>query len=229
MKEKNGYGQYCPIAITSEILCNRWTTLVLRAFFMGATRFSDIQRSVPLMSSALLVTRLKELEYAGIIKRTKSDKVGAQYFLTVAGQALFPVLEQMGIWAQDRLRREITRKENLDPDILMWELRRISLNSLNDENTMRKVAKFQLSGVHSSKQNYWLVFDQTDTEICVKDPGYEIDIWITSHIRTLVEIWLGHSNIREKQDTGELILDGSPSEITRFSKWFSGSHFAQFA
>lgn len=228
MNTKRSYGQYCPIAITSEILCNRWTSLVLRSFFLGATRFSDIHKSVPLMSSALLATRLKELERAGIITRHAKANTNVEYQLTKAGDALFPILDQMGQWAQNWLRREITTDENLDPDILMWELRQLSL-AAPAQQAKRRVAKFQLSGVTTTKRNYWLVFDTAETEICVKDPGYDVDIWITAHIKILVEIWLGHCTIDRMIDSGQLVLDGAPSEIKNFPNWFSLSHFGKTA
>lgn len=129
MAEKKGYGQYCPISVCSEVMAERWTPLVLRAFFCGATRFNTIQKSVPRMSSALLSKRIKELEYAKIIEQIPADQAqGKEYRLTEAGRELFTVLDTMGTWAQKWLRREITDDENLDPDVLMWELRQISLS-----------------------------------------------------------------------------------------------------
>ena len=49
MKKKNGYGQYCPLAMSAEILCNRWTMLVVRELLEGSTGFNEIRRGVPLM------------------------------------------------------------------------------------------------------------------------------------------------------------------------------------
>src|SRR6056297_3561530 len=72
MTSKTGYGQYCPIAVAAEVLCTRWTPLVIRALCMGATRYSEIRQSVPLMSTALLSRRLRELEDAGILLRRRN-------------------------------------------------------------------------------------------------------------------------------------------------------------
>lgn len=76
------------------------------------------------MSPALLSRRLKELEHARIIDRTPTGNGrGNEYRLTEAGSELFPVLDAMGTWSQRWLRREITSPRNLDPDVLMWEIR----------------------------------------------------------------------------------------------------------
>ncbi len=229
MAETKGYGQYCPISVAAEVVAQKWTPLILRAFFCGATRFNEISKSVPRMSSALLSRRLKELEYAGIIERIESEtSSAAEYRLSDAGEELFPVLDRMGAWAQKWLRREITKDENLDPDVLMWELRNLPALS-DDPEKKRRVVRFQLSGVPVAQRFYWLVFEPRESEICVRDPGYEIDLWVNAHIRTLIEIWLGHATIAQARRGEKLLLEGSKDEIKAFSGWYVGSHFAQYA
>jgi DNA-binding HxlR family transcriptional regulator len=63
----SGSGQFCPIAKAAQILAERWTPLVLRELICGSTRFNDLRRGVPLMSSSLLSQRLKFLEQEGMI------------------------------------------------------------------------------------------------------------------------------------------------------------------
>ena len=229
MPEAKGYGQYCPIAVAAEVLAERWTPLVLRGLFCGATRFNDIQASVPRMSSALLSRRLKELEYANIIERVPAaGGRGGESRLTPAGQELFPVLDRMGAWAQKWLRREITTDKNLDPDILMWELRRSAL-AAERRVEQRRVVRFQLDGVPVAKRLYWLVFEPEDVDICIRDPGYEVDLWVTAGMRALVEVWLGHRTLTSALDDESLCLDGSPAEVSAFRQWFCLSHFAPAA
>jgi DNA-binding HxlR family transcriptional regulator len=226
MKRKDGYGQFCPIAIAAEVVAQKWTPLVLRGMVCGAQRYNDIQASVPRMSSALLSKRLKELEFAGIVERVSDGEGrGSRYLLTDAGRELFPTLDAMGAWAQKWLRREITRDENLDPDVFMWELRQVQLTSGRAVQD-RRVVSFQLDGVPVAKRFYWLVFDKDDVEICIKDPGHEVDLWISAHLRTLVELWLGHKSLAAAKRDGSLSLDGSPKEIRAFGDWFMRSHFA---
>lgn len=227
MPEKTGYRQYCPISVAAEVVAERWTPLVLRGLFCGATRFNEIQKSVPRMSSALLSRRLKELEYANIIEQVPSAHArGKEYRLTDAGQELFPVLDHMGTWAQKWLRREITSDENLDPDVLMWELRQVSLLA-EAKVERRRVVQFLLSGAPVEKRSYWLVFEPEDTDICVRDPGHDVDLWVTAHIRTLIEIWLGHKTIAAARRDESLRLEGDRGEIKAFTDWFSLSHFAK--
>src|SRR5881227_1302828 len=59
---ESSYGQFCPVAMAAEILCTRWTVVVLRELMAGSSRFNDLRRGVPRMSPALLSLRLKELE-----------------------------------------------------------------------------------------------------------------------------------------------------------------------
>ena len=69
MITRKGYGQFCPVAKAAEIVAERWTPLVLREMICGSRRFNELRRGLPMISSALLSRRLKELEYAHIIER----------------------------------------------------------------------------------------------------------------------------------------------------------------
>ena len=95
------YGQFCPVAMAAEIVCSRWTALVLRELLCGTTRFNDLRRGVPLMSPTLLSKRLKELEEAGVIVAVPTRQPGVvDYKLTKAGEDLRPVVMALGIWGQ---------------------------------------------------------------------------------------------------------------------------------
>ena len=112
-----GYGQFCPIAATAEVLTERWTPLVIRELVDGSRRFNDIQRGVPLMSSSLLTKRLRTLEAVGVIEHR-----GNEYVLTQAGEELQPLVEQMAVWGERWIRRTI-RREDADAAYLMWAIR----------------------------------------------------------------------------------------------------------
>ena len=85
---RGSYGQFCPIAMASEVLCARWTPLLLRELLCGSTRFNDLRRGVPRMSPSLLSKRLGELEVAGVIHAVKGPKGVKEYCLTQAGEEL---------------------------------------------------------------------------------------------------------------------------------------------
>ena len=54
------YGQFCPVAKTAEVFCQRWNALIIRDLSWGSSTFTELKRGVPMMSPALLTTRLKE-------------------------------------------------------------------------------------------------------------------------------------------------------------------------
>ena len=103
------YRQFCPVAMAAEILCTRWTVVLLRELIAGSTRFNELRRGVPRMSPALLSQRLKELEVAGIIARisSASDRNVFEYQLTAAGRELGPIVEAFGIWGQRRIEADL--------------------------------------------------------------------------------------------------------------------------
>lgn len=228
MTKDQGYGQFCPVAIAAEVIAHRWTPLVLRGLFCGATRFNEIQASVPGMSPALLTRRLRELEQANVVGiKPATTGRGNEYFLTPSGVELFPVLDKMGMWAQKWLRREITDEKNLNPEVLFWELRRTILADKHHVDT-RRVVEFQLLQPQKKQRFLWLVFDRDDVDICVKNPGHDVDLWITASMRTLVELWLGHVNLSTAIGDESIQLDGDNKEIASFGTWFTCSPFAKY-
>jgi DNA-binding HxlR family transcriptional regulator len=68
---EGSYNQFCPVAMAAEILCTRWTIVLLRELVAGSTRFNELRRGVPRMSPALLSKRLKDLETAGVVARSQ--------------------------------------------------------------------------------------------------------------------------------------------------------------
>jgi len=226
MSEK-GYGQFCPVALASEVLAGRWTALVIRELLVGSVRFNDLQRGVPRMSSALLARRLKELQFAGIVERRRGDKVW-EYHLTAAGRELFPMVEMMGKWAQRWLHHKLVDTANLDPDLLMWDIRRTVMHR-PPAGAARYVAEFRLSGVPINRRRYWLVFERGFADLCYKDPGFAVDLYVEGTLRLLTRIWLGHVAIATALRDGKLRLDGSRRDVAAFSTWFTLSPFAPAA
>ena len=178
------------------------------------------------MSSSLLSRRLKELEHAGIIERRPLDAGrGSEYHLSKAGRELFPIVEGMGLWAQRWVRDDLVADENLDPDLLMWDIRRgITTDGMPSDR--RLVVCFQFSGVPVKRRFYWLVLDHGEVDLCLKNPGFEVDLYVSSHVKTLTEIWLGHSSLSAALRDERVRLDGSSKDIKAFRSWFAGSVFA---
>jgi DNA-binding HxlR family transcriptional regulator len=225
MVERRSYGQFCPVALAAEVLAERWTPLVVRELLCGSIRFNDLQRGVPRMSSALLARRLKELQFAGIVERRRGAGGSFEYHLTPAGRELFPVVEKMGLWAQRWLRHDLVDTVNLDADLLMWDIRRNVL-AKSPPRDVRYVAEFRLSGVPISRRRYWLVFERGAVDLCYRNPGFEVDLFVEASLRALTQIWLGHILIDQAIRDGRLRLDGSRSDVAAFRSWFALSMFA---
>src|SRR5689334_529936 len=119
----NGYNQFCPIAKASEILATRWTPLIMRELMADIHSFNDIHRGVPLISRAVLVARLRELEHHGIIERRQRENgSGSEYWLTPAGNAFRSVVSELGHWGLVHARD--VKRTDLDPTYLLWGFRK---------------------------------------------------------------------------------------------------------
>jgi DNA-binding HxlR family transcriptional regulator len=225
MAGKRAYGQFCPIAVASEILAARWMPLVVRELLSGSVRFNDLQRGLPRMSSALLAERLRQLQFAGIVERRRGPAGGFEYHLTPAGRALFPVVEQMGLWAQRWLRHDLVDDANLDPDLLMWDIRRNVVGEAAPREG-RYLVEFRLGGVPASHRQYWLVFEQGAVDLCYRNPGFEVDLYVEASLRELTRVWLGHLPLDTAIRDGRLRLDGTRRDRTAFRAWFALNMFA---
>jgi DNA-binding HxlR family transcriptional regulator len=214
-----GYGQFCPIAKASEIFAARWTPLILRELMAGTRSFNDIHRGVPLISRAVLVTRLRELEDGGVIeRRPRADGAGYEYWLTPAGEGFRAVVHALGQWGMTYTRDRIKRSD-LDPGLLMWGLRRCAdLTVLPDH---RVVVRFEFSGVPASRTKFrimWLVLERSGADVCVKDPGFAVDLTVRGNISDYVAVYLDHVPWREVAGKA-LLLEGDRQIATQLPAW----------
>jgi hypothetical protein len=125
----------------------------------------------------------------------------------------------MGIWAQRWMRADLVEKKNLDPDLLMWDMRRTVLADKAPKRD-RFVAQFQFSGVPISRRRYWLLFEHGEVDLCYKDPGFEPDLYVSSHIREIVKVYLGHAPLGRALRDGAIALDGDANSVRSFRDWF---------
>ena len=209
--------------MAAEILCSRWTPLVVRELLAGTTRFNDLRRGVPRMSPALLSKRLKELEKSGIVSVERSAN-GVEYRLTMAGEDLREIVMGLGFWGARWVESQLSLR-NLDPSLLMWDMRRHLV--LEPLPPRKCTIQFQYPELPSAKQNYWLVIDRTIVDLCAFDPGFEVDLLVRSPLRTMTAIWMGVAKLRSEIDAGNLELDGDPSIAGAMQKWLGLSPFAK--
>lgn len=87
----------CPVCKTAEIVCGKWTLLLIRDLAEGRSRFCELERSLQGISPRTLSLRLRALEEEGIIERETYPEVPprVEYQLTEKGQALMPIIDGM--------------------------------------------------------------------------------------------------------------------------------------
>jgi DNA-binding HxlR family transcriptional regulator len=226
MSDHGSYGQFCPVAMAAEIFCSRWTALILREMFCGSTRFNDLRRGVPRMSPSLLSKRLVELRETGIIEEIATGRGGhTEYRLTPAGQDLKPIVMALGFWGQRWVDSKLSL-QNLDPSLLMWDMRRhIDPTPLPKR---RCTIHFQFQDVDRGKQKYWLVVDVDGTvDLCSADPGFDVDLFVTGSLRSMTAVWMGVSTVNKEVDSRQLDLQGDGSIARQMQQWLGLSPFAK--
>ncbi|MCT8970480.1 winged helix-turn-helix transcriptional regulator [Microbaculum marinisediminis] len=224
---EGSYNQFCPVAMAAEILCTRWTMVLLRELVAGSSRFNELRRGVPRMSPALLSKRLKDLEDAGIVERrpVRGGEAISEYALTPAGRDLQPVIEAVGVWGQKWVETNASL-EKLDPSLLMWDMRRnIDPSPMPDSRSTIQVI---FSDQPEARRNWWLIVQQgADVDLCSVDPGFDVDLYLATDLRTMTEIWMGYVGADAAKADGRLMVTGSRRLERDLKTWFGLSPFAK--
>lgn len=222
---QKSYRQFCPVAQAADILTERWTPLVLRELLAGSTHFNELRRGVPIMSPSLLSKRLRSLQAAGVIDRVPEPAGrGHQYRLTRAGEELRPIIEQMGIWGARWVESALTER-NLDAGLLMWDIRRnIDGDRLSSDG--RAVVQFRFTDAPKGRREWWLVAEPGETQLCLTDPGYQVDMIVESDLLTLTRVWTGDLNLGRALEDGRIRTMGDRRLKNEFPDWLRESPFA---
>jgi DNA-binding HxlR family transcriptional regulator len=220
---KSSYGQYCPLALATELLCRRWTVLVVSRLIDGCTTFSEIHRGVPRISPSLLSTRLSELEHAGLVTRVvRADSGKHDYELTKAGWDLEDIVMSLSVWGQNWARD--MERDDLDPGFLAW-----SMHTRLDVKAMppgRTVLQFSFSGAPADCRRFWLVAESGKVDMCLKDPGFETDLLVEANLRQFVETWRGFRDLRTEIRAARIKLTGPPAMKKSLPDWLMMSALA---
>lgn len=220
-----GYGQYCPLALAVELLCRRWTLLVVSRLLDGCSRFSEIQRGLPQISPSLLSKRLRELSEAGVVvQRPLETGRGQRYLLSDAGRELAPIVDGLAVWGQ-LWARDMTA-DDLDPAFLVWSMHlRTDPSLLPDGQT---VLEFRFTGSPTDCRLFWLVCEDDQVEMCLKDPGLDIDVAVESDLRIFVEAWRGFRDLRAEITEGRIRVHGPRKLVRRLPDFLLGSALAPY-
>ena len=213
------YGQFCPVSKAADLLCQRWTLLVVRELLAGTSRFGDLQRGLPGCPPATLSKRLKELAAAGVLQRI--DRNGdVSYRLTEAGAELYPIVEGFGRWGQ-RWVRSTYGPEELDVEMLLWDIRRfLDPDGLGVD---RAVIELDVGAPAEPRRHFWIVVEPGSVDLCMIDPGQPVDVVMDADLRALTQVWMGDLPVGEAIADRRIVLRG-PNALTRRIPSWLGRH-----
>jgi DNA-binding HxlR family transcriptional regulator len=210
------YGQFCPVAQALEVIGERWSLLIVRELMCGNYRFNELLYGLPLISRSLLAQRLKTLEEASVIERKQRENGKThEYQLTPAGRELRAVVDGLGQWGKRWAGR--SQADQLDPVLLMWDVRRgFESEAIPEQSTM---VMFWFRDVPGKKSRYWLRLQRPEVELCLTNPGGEPELTVETTLRTMVDVWMGDRKLQEALASGAIELKG-PALLTRsFPSW----------
>ena len=208
------YRQYCPIARATEILGMRWTPIIVRNLLLGCETFSQIHAGAPGIPRTLLSQRLRLLEAYGIVERSP----GPRYRLTAAGRDLEPVVDALGVWGSRWLE---VAPEHLDAHVVLWSLcRLVDVAALPRP---RLVIRFEIAD--DRKHRYWVVLEAPEPEVCIKPPGYDEDMVVTTSSEWLAKWHMGQVSLGHAMHEGLMRVQGPP-ELVRALATLGLSKFA---
>lgn len=98
---------YCPVEVTVDLIGGKWKPVILAHLKEGVRRYGELRRLMPTTSEKMLIQQLRELESAGLVRRTAFATVPPQveYDLTEEGWSLVPVLTALYEWGEKRCER----------------------------------------------------------------------------------------------------------------------------
>src|SRR5690606_16365126 len=211
------YNQFCPVAKAAEVFCERWTPLIVRELATGSTRFSQIQRGIPLASPTLITRRLRELEAEGIVLRHKEEgRRGWTYHLSPAGEEFAPIVMALGIWGQRWSRRELAEHE-MDLGLLLWALEKDAHPECFGEG--RTIVELELTDQPLNKRRWWFLNERGQCELCVKPPDREADVYVSASLPDLIRVWRGDVTLAAALAARHVQVHGSASRCKVFRQW----------
>ncbi len=216
------YGAFCPVAQALDLVGERWTLLVIRELLSGSRRFVEILNGLPHLSRSVLAARLDQMEHSGLIRHVDGPS-GKEYVPTPAALALEPIVMGLGAWSRQWAHRAI-RDNELDPTLLLWDMQR----RIDGRKTPDRLVcvRFDFRDGKGYKR-YWLKIEGERGEVCVKHPGVEETLVVSTTLRVLTEVWMGDRSFSAVLRSRELTVEG-PAALTRaFPGWFRLNVFVQ--
>lgn len=146
---------------------------------------------------------------------------GYEYLPTESCQELLPIIRSMGDWGMRWARSNLTEKD-YDVELLMLYLKR----SIVTEKLIGKetVIRFRFTDI-KEYPDWWLVVHGDELDLCVKDPGKEVNVYFTSSVKTLADIWMGENSYKKAQNEGTMKIVGDKALTRNITSWLANSIF----
>jgi hypothetical protein len=172
------------------------------------------------MSSTLLAQRLRTLERAHIIDRVAAPAGhGSRYYLTSVGQELAEVVLHMGTWGARWLELAAV---DYDAAVVLWAWAKfIDADRLPPH---RVVVRFDISD--DPNKRYWMLLQRPESEVCIRNPGLDEDLIVTTDSVTLTDIHRGRLDFGQAAKSGRLAVSGPPDLVRAFPTWGGLSYYA---
>jgi DNA-binding HxlR family transcriptional regulator len=215
------YGQYCPIARTSELLAERWTPIIIRNLLAGCRTFGELADGAPGISKALLTQRLELLERQGVLTKHKtgSGRGRCDYQLTEKGRDLKTVTDAMGRWGARWLEVE---PQHVTPAYVLWATcKLVDLDLVPDSGL---VVRVELDG--ETSERFWMLLRQPYAELCTTYLGWNEDLIVRTDSDTLAHWHLRHLSYDDATRSGRLRIDGNRAAVRTFLRSLRPSPFA---
>jgi hypothetical protein len=169
----------------------------------------------------------QELEAAGVFDgvraRVGQRRARAEYHLTPAGREFREALEALGAWGQ---AGRCGCSRTTDAGLLMWNIRR------RREATGRRRAAWWWNFLEAcprcyrGARHFWLILEPSAVDVCLSNPGYDVDLWLELDTAAMVRVWLGDTTFADALRAKTVRLSGDPQLAKQFPSWLLLSHFA---
>lgn len=219
----SGYDQFCPVALASEVLAERWTPLILRELLLGRHRFNELQQGVGGISQSLLVQRLRTLEAAGVVERAPNPAGrGSEYHLTAAGRELESVINPLAAWSQRWLD---LREDCLNAAALVKAIQM----AIRGDQVPRARTLVRFDFTDPGQRSYWILLQRPNAEVCFHDPGGAIDVVVSADLDALTRVYLGRMPLAAAMRNRRIVLDGQRPLVKGFPRWLGLNPYAEHA
>jgi hypothetical protein len=167
----------------------------------------------------MLSQRLKELAAVDVVHAQAKEKGrGHIYALTEAGEAFRPMIEMMGQWGL-KWGHGLIGPDDLDSKLLIGGVRQHI--DRKDIPAREFVLRFDFRGIAKGSRNprhWWLLIRQDDIEVCLKDPGQNVDVMIEADLAAFTKVWTGYSRLEDALARGLVRFRGTDAAIARMHR-----------